>query len=210
MPQQWVVIVPVKELTFAKTRLGQLTPKDRGDFALATARDVVAAARGCPLVAAVFVVTNDALAATTLVEDGARVIADVSDNGLNPALENGARVATGWHPRSGVAAVSSDLAGLTSAELAAALGAAVAARCFVTDEEGTGTTMLTAAAGVPLAPAFGADSRQRHLRSGAVELSGEWPGLRCDVDTAEDLARARARPLGAHTSRLLERLRLPA
>jgi len=204
---QWVVVVPVKELRFAKSRLAQLTQDGRAQIALAMARDVVAAAVECDLVSAVYVVTNDVLAAATLEGDGARVIADASDSGLNAALTDAARVATGWHPRNGVAALSSDLPALSAAELREALSAAeVAPRCFVPDQDGAGTTLLTAAPGSALAPQFGRASRDRHVRSSAVELSGRWPGLRCDVDTPADLDRALRQRLGRHTAAALAQL----
>lgn len=207
MPQQWVIVVPVKELRLAKTRLAHLPADLREELALAGARDVVAAAAACPLVDAVYVVTNDVLAAQTLARDGARVIADTADSGLNAALRDGARVAAGWHPRAGVAALSSDLPAMSPGELGSALRAAsVAPRCFVPDDNHTGTTLLMAAAGVALAPEFGAGSRELHARSGAVELDGDWPGLRCDIDTPADLERAAGSPLGVHTARVLAQL----
>jgi 2-phospho-L-lactate guanylyltransferase len=207
VPQQWVVVVPVKELRLAKTRLTHFEPKMRAELALAVARDVVAAAIACPTVVAVYVITNDLLAAETLAADGAFVIADTQDSGLNAALSDGARVASGWYPRAGIAALSSDLPALSPTELTSALTAAEGApRCFVPDQAGTGTTLLTAAPGVPLAPDFGSASRDRHLRSGAVELAGDWPGLRCDIDTPADLERAILQQLGIHTAQSLRRL----
>jgi 2-phospho-L-lactate guanylyltransferase len=209
VPEQWVVVVPVKELRVAKSRLANLGSDARAELALATARDVVAAAVACPLVAAVFVVTNDVVAAQTLAADGARVIADASDAGLNPALRDGARIAAGWHPRAGIAALSSDLPAMTASELASALTAAAGApRCFVPDHAGTGTTLLTAGSGTSLEPDFGDASRDRHERSGAVELVGDWPGLRLDIDTPADLETALGRRLGAHTTLCLQRLGL--
>ncbi|MGZ4583781.1 MAG: 2-phospho-L-lactate guanylyltransferase, partial [Mycobacterium sp.] len=50
---------------------------------------------------------------------------------------------------------------------------------------------------------FGSDSSARHRRSGAIELTGAWPGLRCDVDTPDDLAAARRLGVGAATARAL-------
>ncbi|MEP7053938.1 MAG: 2-phospho-L-lactate guanylyltransferase [Actinomycetota bacterium] len=209
MSQMWVVVVPVKELHLAKTRLTHVGAEARAELALACARDVVAAAFGAPEVVAVFVVTNDLFAAATLSADGAHVIADTADAGLNPALTDGARIAAGWHPRAGVAALSSDLPAVTANELSAALTAAgQAPRCFVADHAGTGTTLLTAAPGVPLAPDFGGASRDRHLRSGAAELAGDWPGLRSDIDTPADLERAQLQPLGTHTARSIRALGL--
>lgn len=209
MLQQWVVVIPVKELALAKTRLVDLSPDARVELALAGARDVLAAALHTAAVAAVYVVTNDVRAATTLAGEGAQVVADTADSGLNPALAGGARIASGWHPRAGIAALSSDLPALASAELGAALTAATDAdRCFVADHQGSGTTLLTALPGVMLAPLFGASSRQHHLTSGAVELAGVWPGLRRDVDTQADLVQAARGPIGVHTAMVLTRLGL--
>lgn len=202
---QWAVVVPVKELRLAKTRLVTVAADARAQLALAAARDVVTAALQTG--AAVFVVTNDTLAAESLAADGAQVIADSADSGLNPALEEGARVASGWHPRRAIAALSSDLPALSPDELAEAFAAATAApRCFVADHHARGTTLLTCLPGVPLAPRFGVGSRQQHLNSGALELVGEWPGLRCDLDTPADLELAAGGPLGRHTAQALRRL----
>ena len=57
--------------------------------------------------------------------------------------------------------------------------------------------------GADLDPEFGADSAARHRRSGAIELTGAWPGLRCDVDTPADLVAARRLGVGAATARAI-------
>lgn len=209
MSHNWVVVVPVKELHLAKTRLTGLGDAQRAEFALATARDVVAAALDCPVVGAVYVVTNDVRATQVLAGDGARVIPDVPDSGLNAALRDGARTAASRHPDAAVAALSSDLPALTSEELQGALLAcerAAAPHCFVADRNGTGTAMLAARAGVDLAPAFGPQSRDLHLASGAAEVAGDWPGLRSDIDTHDDLHRIARLAVGRHTARFLRSL----
>jgi 2-phospho-L-lactate guanylyltransferase len=204
----WAVVVPVKELDTAKSRLHPLPADDRADLALAMACDVVLRAAASRLVVAVFVITNDLRAAEACTALGAQVIADADDAGLNPALENAARAAAAWHPRAGVAALSADLPALRTAELDAALtAAAVHERAFVPDWRTTGTTLLAARAGVPLAPAFGHGSRDGHRSSGAVELmTAEWLGLRRDVDTPEDLRAAGQLGVGPCTRRVLDRL----
>jgi 2-phospho-L-lactate guanylyltransferase len=155
----------------------------------------VAAAVRCPAVGAVLVVTDDPAAAELVRGLGARTVPDEPDRGLNPALEHGARSA----PGPGVAALSSDLPALRPAELAAALTAAeTAPRCFVPDAEGTGTTLLTAL-GVELEPRFGPGSARAHRDGGAVELTGDWPGLVRDVDTEADLRAALALGTGPAT-----------
>ncbi|MGR7023460.1 2-phospho-L-lactate guanylyltransferase [Geodermatophilus sp. URMC 62] len=209
-PVRWSLVVPAKRLGAAKTRLRPLTGPSGGcvhaELVLALLADTVAAARACPEVADVVVVTDDERAAATVRACGARTVPDAPDRGLNPALAHGAlAAATG-----AVAALSSDLPALRPAELAAALAAATAApRCFVADAAGTGTTLLTAA-GVPLDPRFGRDSAAAHAATGAVALAGGWPGLRRDVDTPGDLAAAVALGVGTATAALLPRLPRPA
>ncbi len=210
---RWSLVVPAKRLGAAKTRLAPLTGGGHGDgrglhaeLVLALLADTVAAALACPQVADVVVVTDDERAAATVRVLGARTVADEPDGGLNPALAHGARF-SGW---AAVAALSSDLPALRPAELAAALEAAAAVpRGFVADAAATGTTLLTAA-GVPLEPRFGSGSAAAHAASGALALTGDWPGLRRDVDTPADLREAAGLGLGTATAALLPRLPRPA
>src|SRR5204863_65114 len=58
-PFTWSLVVPVKVLTRAKTRLASLAGPDRPALALAMAADTVAAALDCPQVGPVIVVTDD-------------------------------------------------------------------------------------------------------------------------------------------------------
>jgi 2-phospho-L-lactate guanylyltransferase len=215
----WSVVVPAKRLSVAKTRLrpasaGLPDAPDEGHarLVLALLADTVAAAVDCARVADVVVVTDEEVAAEVVRGLGARIVADEPDRGLNPALEHGAA-----STRTGaVAALSSDLPALRPGELAAALAAAERAaeaaeaaeaadrapRCFVPDAHGTGTTLLTAY-GVPLRPRFGAGSAAAHAADGARRLSGDWPGLARDVDTADDLRAAVLLGVGRSTAALL-------
>jgi 2-phospho-L-lactate guanylyltransferase len=72
-----------------------------------------------------------------------------------------------------------------------------------TSAAGTGTTFLLAAPGTDLDPRFGGASAQRHAASGARPLLGDWPSLRRDVDTSDDLRAATELGLGAHTRAVL-------
>jgi 2-phospho-L-lactate guanylyltransferase len=193
----WGLVVPVKRLALAKTRLASYGDATRQELALAFALDVVSAALAAGNVAEVVVVTDDDRAAGALAAAGARVVADVPNAGLNPALEHGATVLT---TSLGVATLSADLPALRAADLDLALAAVpVGGRGFVVDVAGSGTTLLAAAPGQRLAPAYGPGSRAVHLASGAVELDGA-PGLRLDVDTPEDLAEALRLGVGAATA----------
>jgi 2-phospho-L-lactate guanylyltransferase len=199
----WGLVVPVKRLALAKTRLSSYGEATRQDLALAFALDVVTAALSAETVAEVLVVTDDDRAAEALSATGVRVVGDSPDAGLNAALEHGASL---LGRALGHAAASADLPALRWRDLDSALDAVpLGGRGFVVDSAGTGTTLLAAAPGIALAPAYGLDSRATHLSSGAIELPGA-PGLRLDVDTPDDLAKALRLGVGAATAAVARRL----
>jgi len=196
----WLAVVPVKQLGAAKSRLrGALPGVPHDELALALVLDTVVAALACAAVADLVVVTGDARVRDAALGLGAGVLPDLPDAGLNAAFTHGATLAAG-RP---VAALAGDLPALRPGELAAALSAAAGIRAFVADVAGTGTTLLTAPDGAALAPEFGAGSAAAHARSGARPLTGAWPTLRQDVDTAADLHAAGRLGLGTHTAALL-------
>jgi 2-phospho-L-lactate guanylyltransferase len=193
---EWTVLVPVKDLGLAKSRLrGALPEVPHRDLVLALVLDTLAAVLACPAVAEVLVVAADETVGAAARGLGAKVVADPPP-GLNPALEHAAATAG----RGPLAALAADLPALRAADLAATHTAAVR-RGIVPDRGGTGTTLL-AAPGVPLAPRFGPGSARAHAASGAVRLPAA-PSLRHDVDTPDDLTAAAALGLGAQTARIL-------
>lgn len=203
------LVVPVKRLVAAKTRLRDPAgdPSGHMRLALALTLDTVAAARTARRVRTVLVVTADRAVAATLTASGIEV-ADDPLVGLNAAYDRGARLLRERDPGTAVGALQADLPALRPAELDAAITAALAgrARAFTADAEGTGTTFLLAAAGMALDPRFGGGSAARHRASGAVALDGEWPSLRCDVDTPADLSAALRLGVGAHTRAAVARV----
>jgi 2-phospho-L-lactate guanylyltransferase len=199
------VVVPVKRLSLAKTRLSPYGDEARRDLALAFASDVVAAALE---VARVLVVTDDEDADRVLRGLGAEVTADDPDAGLNPALVHGAELLRAGQDL-GVATLSADLPALRAADLRQVLADVRDGRAFVADLEGTGTTLLAAAPGAALDPRFGPRSRAEHLASGAVPLVA-GRGVRCDVDTPVDLLTALALGVGKHTAAAAAELGLVA
>jgi 2-phospho-L-lactate guanylyltransferase len=197
----WALVVPLKRLELAKSRL-DVDDARRARLALAMGSDTVAAALAVHAVQGVLVVTDDATVEARARSLGAAVLA--AGGGLNEALAQGALEAGRRWPRLRVAALAADLPALRPAELAAALSDADAVgRSCVGDADAYGTTMLAAALGAPLDPAFGAASLARHVASGATPLAGGWPGLRRDVDTADDLATAVRLGVGPHTAAAL-------
>ncbi|WP_159941887.1 MULTISPECIES: 2-phospho-L-lactate guanylyltransferase [unclassified Nocardiopsis] len=203
---RWSLIIPVKQLDRAKTRLARAAGRWREDLALAIACDTVAAALSCPGAASVLAVTNDARAGAALARLGAVVVGGEPGTGLNPALEHGAAVARRRRPDLGVCALSADLPALRPAELGRVLAAAGGyGRAFLPDAPGVGTTLLAAAPGQPFTPAFEGASRARHLAAGVRELV--LPGVasvRRDVDTPEDLCAAAELGVGPRTRALWE------
>src|SRR5262245_15665437 len=200
----WSVVVPVKVLARAKSRLEGLADSEREALALAMAADTVAAAVACPLVAPVIVVSDDPVVRSELAALGARVIGDRPAAGLNQALIAGAEhAATRW-PGHGRAALTADLPALSAAELATALTAAsFVPQGFVADAAGSGTTLYTAKPGSAFLPRFGPRSRERHRQAGVTELDPAGiAGLRTDVDTLADLHQATLIGLGRHSAAL--------
>jgi 2-phospho-L-lactate guanylyltransferase len=207
-PITWSVLMPVKVLAQAKSRLAELAGPRRGELALALACDTVTAVLGCDEAARVIVITDDQVAGAALAELGALVVPDEPRDGLNAALRHGAGHASSRWPGSGTAALSADLPAVRPAEIGRALRAASAwPSAFVADAAGDGTTLYTAAPGVPFRPAFGLASRSRHAAGGATELRlGGIPGLRRDVDTPADLRGAAALGLGLRSAPLAAEL----
>ena len=199
----WAVVVPVKLLAAAKTRLQGYGDAAREQLALSFSADVVEAALGCPAVRRVLVVTDDPRAAGLLRTLGAAVVGDAPAAGLNPALAHGAALLQEGAADVGVVALAADLPALRATELAVVLaGVPPGRRVFVPDAGSSGTTLLAAAPGVRLEPAFGAGSRMRHLQLGVLEVAG-GAGLRRDVDTPADLAEAVTLGVGRHTAAAL-------
>lgn len=202
----WGVVVPVKVLAVAKSRLAAYGDAAREQLALAFAEDVVAACLACAGVARVLVVTDDPRAAAALSALGADVAPDVPDAGLNPALAHGADLVRAALGGCGVATVSSDMPTLRPQDLEAALMTVPdRGRAFVADADAHGTTLLAAGPGASLLPAYGAGSRRRHLDGGAVELAAP-AALRRDVDTPADLLEAARLGVGPRTRQVLDRL----
>lgn len=200
-PVNWTVVIPVKVLALAKSRLSGLTGRDREAMALAMAGDTVAAAVACPAVADVVVISDDPAVRSEAEAAGASVIADNPRAGLNRALAAGAAHAESAWPGRGMAALTADLPALSAGQLGAALTAAASVtHAFVPDAAGSGTTLYTARPGAAFRPQFGPRSRVRHRQAGAVEIDVPGiEGLRRDVDTLTDLLEAEQIGLGART-----------
>jgi len=200
------LVIAVKRLTAAKTRLAPIfSAATRESVVLAMLIDTIAAAFAVPAVQSITVVTPDDVAGDAARQLGARVLADPTPPGQRNPLNNAIAAAEEAvrAETSNVVVLQGDLPALQPQELGEAIAAARAyPRSFVGDRHGTGTSALIAL-GVGLDPQFGADSAQRHRHSGAIELTGAWPGLRCDIDTPDDLLVARRLGVGTTTTQAI-------
>lgn len=202
-PHQVGLIIAVKRLAAAKTRLAPLlSAQAREQVVLAMLIDTIAAALAAPAVGSVTVVTPDPVVARAVTDLGAAALTDPTPSGHPNPLNNAIAVAEAAvrHNVTNIAVLQGDLPAIRTPELTEAIEAARAhARSFIADRHRTGTAALFAF-GTPLDPRFGADSARRHADSGAIELTAPWPGLRCDIDTPDDLSAALRLGVGPATT----------
>jgi len=214
----WQILVPVRGGLSPKSRLARAVPHDeqRRILAEAFAADVVAAALASASVTAgagrVWAVTGDPRIARALAGAGAGVLEEPAGTGLNGAVQHASRLLGEHRPGSGIAVLMGDLPGATPEAIDDALAAAEAAELgVVADQEGSGTTLLTASAGRAPRPSYGAGSFARHVAAGhtPLDVPPDSP-LRRDVDTPADLLRGRASGFGPRTRAALERITVEA
>jgi 2-phospho-L-lactate/phosphoenolpyruvate guanylyltransferase len=190
-PRPTVVIVPVRGLEGAKSRLGEaLDAEERRDLVEQLLRHTVATSQSTPGVTEVGVISPDPEALELAAAIGARAIPQRS-RGLNPAiLEARAVVPTGAR----LLILPSDLPALSPAALREVLEAADVAGppCVVItpDRHGRGTNVLLLDPPDVIDPAFGGDSRAAHAwlaSSGGAAFIEVESDLGLDVDTPDDL-----------------------
>jgi 2-phospho-L-lactate/phosphoenolpyruvate guanylyltransferase len=200
----WRILIPVKRLTDAKTRV-DLDPQTRADLALAMCCDVVAAATNAPNVERVQVISADPRVAAAVRPLGADPwTMPVGVRGLNEEL---ATALAGLPAYRGVAMLMADLPCLTSDLVAEILDAAPITRAsFVPDLADHGTTMLLQPPGIRVTPRFGHQSANAHSTI-ATPMAGDgsWLGARRDVDTLQDLEFAARLGTGRFTMSFLEK-----
>lgn len=199
MSHSFALLVPVKALTAAKSRLALAGSGQGEELMRAFALDAIAAASRSAAVARVYVVTDE----PGFEAEGAVRIPDEGEGDLNRALRRAAGRVRLLDPTLRLAAMCADLPSLTHDDLDVALSAGTTKRWFVADAAGTGTTLLATEPGGDLDPHFGTESARRHEESGASPVRATLATLRMDVDTEEDLRRAVILGVGIHTAAAL-------
>ena len=195
------LVLPVKRLAVAKSRLAELGDDVRRELVAAFVLDTVAAALECRSIARVLVVTDEISLASAVRELGAEALPDGRPGDLNATIVQGVAELLRRDPQLRPAAMCADLPALRSADLAVVLdeAASVDGAAFVADEAGSGTTLYTAPDQESFTPRFGEGSRAAHRAAGAVEIAAPAT-VRLDVDTPAHLAQARLRGVGDRTS----------
>ena len=194
MEQRVWCVIPVKRLAAAKQRLAaMLAPGQREELARRMMTDVIRAARQVGALAGIAVVTADDAVAALALREGATVVRETDENGLNAAL----RHATGAVVRFGARAVvviPGDVPLVAPEDIAAMIdghgdGPAVTIARAASDG-GSNALALTPPGVIDFA--FGAASFERHCRlaraAGVEPVLPLLPRLALDIDRPADLA----------------------
>jgi len=208
----WSIIIPVKPLTSAKSRLASL-PVSPDQLARAFLIDVLNAVTLVPRVRRVVVASSDPEVASIASLAGALFVDDSGRQGINA----GAQLARGHRVEgTAVGVLVSDLPWLTPASLDAALALGEDHKCsFIADADDTGTTLWMASPHHRGDSHFGPESRRRHRDAGSTDLvlekdvDARLQPLRRDVDTPEGLQRTSGLRMGKSTALLIPRMHLP-
>jgi 2-phospho-L-lactate/phosphoenolpyruvate guanylyltransferase len=197
----YVVLLPVKPPARGKSRL-EVDSRRRRDLAAAFALDTAQACLAADQIVSVLAIPSDARFADDLRSAGCETIPDGVAGDLKESLRQAAAEARRRRPDTVPVAVCADLPALRPADLNAALRDADGDVAFVTDGDGTGTTLYTAPY-ESFDPQFGFRSRAAHRDAGAREIGGDLATLRRDVDDRDALVQAEHLGVGAHTRLVL-------
>ncbi|HLN10988.1 MAG TPA: 2-phospho-L-lactate guanylyltransferase [Xanthobacteraceae bacterium] len=189
----WAV-VPVKDTTQAKQRLGHAVPAAlRQRLALAMMEDVLAAVAAAPGLGGIAVVTIDPAAAVIATRYGARVLDDGARDGQTGAIGAAARLLAA-EGRDAMLALPGDIPLVTPDEIVTVISAQDRMTDFVIapahDGRGSNAILCAPPGLVPLR--FGDDSFLPHLaaarQAGIEPTIVRLPGIGLDIDHPRDLA----------------------
>lgn len=191
-----VAVLPVKSFDAAKQRLTSDLGEPQQPLARQMAVGVLESLCAATSLERVVVVTREPTVAALAAELGTDVVDEPALRGHNPAAALGVARAVALGAER-VLLAAGDCPLLTAADvdelLAAHDGPGVV---ILADRHGTGTNGLLLAPPTAITPSFGPGSRERHAalaeQAGARWVVASIPAFALDVDTAEDLALARA------------------
>jgi 2-phospho-L-lactate guanylyltransferase len=187
------VIVPVKPLNRAKSRLASvLSPDQRQHLAEAMLRRVLEAVRAVPQLMGTLVISRDNKALAIAREYGARTVQESGQPQLNGALMRATQVVTRWKG-SALLILPADLPLIAPEDIVGMVEMGQNERTVViaTDQNEDGTNALFVRPPGLITYAYGPGSYHRHVElarkaGAAVKVYGS-PRLALDVDVPEDL-----------------------
>lgn len=189
------IIVPVKDTSQSKQRLGELLSQDqRRRLAHVMLEDVLEAIAPLRDRTPCVLVTVDPFAIACADRYGMRTIDDGAHDGHTGAVDGGRHRLTTEGAR-GMLTMPGDIPLLTSAEITGVLDAHERSRGFTIvpagDKKGSNAVACSPPLAVPLR--FGDNSYYPHLeaarKAGIEPVVKEFPGIATDVDTPEDVQR---------------------
>ena len=183
------MIVPIKRFSNAKKRLaGILTADEREVLARSMAERVLMAANGLPVI----VVTDDDEVAAWATSQGAAIVRDIDNGGLNGAVQSGVDAARTKGAES-VIVIHADIP--LAASLDRFARGPSGAATIVPDARYDGTNVLVLPADAEIEFSYGAGSFALHygaiLRAGLDVIVAPDHLLGADVDHPRDLSTAR-------------------
>lgn len=207
------VLIPVKPLAEAKTRLGPLLAAgERRVLVQRMLDDVLAAVTAVAGITGVALVSADAMVADLGARYGVRVVPEPRP-GLNPALRNATQVLVGEGVER-LLILPADIplvSAMAIQHMLAADGATPAVSLVAASADGGTNALLTAPPGL-LEPAFGAGSCDRYAQAarekGVEPRLLDLPEIALDIDRPADLQALRGRPGADRTREYLDRIQV--
>jgi len=204
-------LIPVKETTRAKSRLGDAVPQHlRQGFALAMLEDVLAAVAAAEGLAGIIVVTLDPQATSLARQYSARVMTEGADQGHTGAVRAAARILAAER-KAGFLQMPLDIPTVTAKEITTLLSSHPDGSGFTiapsNDDHGSNGVLVSPPDLVPLT--FGDDSFFPHLKTaqdhGIRPNVVRLPGFGLDIDRAEDFVRFAALRSNTRAQAYIER-----
>lgn len=187
------VIIPVKPLNRAKSRLSQvLSPQERHHLAESMFRHVLSVVREVPQLMGTLVVSRDTKALAVAREYGARTLQETGAPELNNALMRATQFVMRWSA-SGILILPADLPLISEEDIFGIMAASKALPGVViaTDAERDGTNALLVRPPGLFPYSYGGGSYRRHAElaqeAGAKVVTYESERLSLDIDVPDDL-----------------------
>jgi len=186
------VIIPVKPLIYAKSRLTPvLSPDQRFELAQAMFRHVLAVTTTIQQVTGVLVISRDTKALAIAREMGAKTLQEGAMSNLNPALLRATMVVKSWRADA-VLVLPADLPFVNAEDLCDLIALATDRSLVIaTDRNRDGTNALLIRPPLAIEYDYGGGSYWRHLRmaraAGLQVREFQSERLSLDIDVPQDL-----------------------